>query len=172
MEELIRSLIKFDGARNHDVVKWLQYIEEVFDRLQAQASHKYVALSYFLTSDAAIWFKHNKSSIPDWFTLKRELIKAFPSSSSSGLLDRHQLTVKEELQTLGQEQDILRVPASSSTMPHKAFDNDNNSFDSINDNRINSFEDFESKLQGCPDARKIGGASKISVKFLENFLKY
>jgi hypothetical protein len=36
-------------------------------------------------------------------------------------------------------------------MPHKALDNDNTSFDSINVNRINSFEDLESKLLCEPE---------------------
>ncbi|CAF4906134.1 unnamed protein product, partial [Rotaria sp. Silwood1] len=53
MKDLITSLIKFDGIRNQNVVKWLKYIEEGFDRVQLQASHKYIAVQYFLTNDDA-----------------------------------------------------------------------------------------------------------------------
>ncbi|CAF3589952.1 unnamed protein product [Rotaria sp. Silwood1] len=153
MEDLITSLIKFDGTRNQDVVKWLQYIQEIFNRVQLQASYNYIAVHYFLTNDAATWFRHTEANIPDWFTFKREIIEAFPSSSSSfssHLLDHHQLTIKEEPQKLGQEQDVLHAPTSCSTMSNKTLDNDNTSFNSVNDNRIDSFEDLESEhLRKC-----------------------
>lgn len=146
MEDLIRSLIKFDCARNQDVIKWLQYIETVFDGLQLQASHKYIAVPSFLTNDAAIWFKHNQSNIPNWFAFKREIIAFFSSSYSSlssNFLDRLELPVYEEPHKLGQEQDVLCVPAPGSTMSNKVLDNDNSSLDSADDNRINSFKDLE-----------------------------
>lgn len=118
MEDLLASIIKFDGTRNQDVVQWLQYTEEVFDRLQFQTSHKYIIIEFFLTDDAAIWFKHTRLNIPNWFTFKRELIEFFPSRRR----DRHQSTINEEPQKLEQEQDVLQVPTSYSTMSHKALD--------------------------------------------------
>ncbi|CAF4144225.1 unnamed protein product [Rotaria sordida] len=146
MEELIRSVIQFDGALNQDVIQWLEYIEEVFDRVQLQTSNKYIAIQYFLTNSAATWFKYKKSNIPDWFTFKRELIEAFQSSSSfssSHLLDRHQLIIKEEPQKLEQEQDILPVSASTSTISNKKNDSENYQLDLLHDGSIKSLENLE-----------------------------
>jgi hypothetical protein len=98
MEELLGAIIKFDGARNHDVVEWLQYIEEIFDRHQLQASLKYAVVPYFLTSYAASWFKYIKPNNSDWLTFKREIIAFFSPSYSSSLpcsLDRHHLEIHE-----------------------------------------------------------------------------
>ncbi|CAF1454340.1 unnamed protein product, partial [Rotaria sordida] len=146
MEELIRSVIQFDGALNQDVIQWLEYIEEVFDRVQLQTSNKYIAIQYFLTNSAATWFKYKKSNIPDWFTFKRELIEAFQSSSSfssSHLLDRHQLIIKEEPQKLEQEQDILPVPASTSIISNKKNDSEDYQLDLVHDGSIKSLENLE-----------------------------
>ncbi len=34
IEQQTRTLKKFGGSGNEDVIQWLQYVEEVFDRLQ------------------------------------------------------------------------------------------------------------------------------------------
>ncbi|CAF1082397.1 unnamed protein product [Rotaria sp. Silwood1] len=167
MEELIRSLIKFDGILNQDVIQWLAYIEEVFDRIQLQASNKYVAVQYFLTNGAATWFRYSKSNILDCFTFKRQISDAFPSPSSffsSHLLDRHQLTARKEPQKLEQELDILHVPASSPTMSQKELDNDNTSLDSVNDSRIISVKDLEDK---CLREREQGHYSPTLVNITD-----
>ncbi|CAF4299431.1 unnamed protein product, partial [Rotaria sordida] len=115
MEKLIRSIIKFTGNRNQDVINWLQYIDEVFDGFQLQASEKHRVVSYFLTSYAAVWFKHIKPNTSDWPTFKREIIAYFSpsfSSFSSCSLDRYQLALNEEPQKLKQEYDAPHVSAS------------------------------------------------------------
>ncbi|CAF1310029.1 unnamed protein product, partial [Rotaria sordida] len=148
MEERIRSIIKFTGSSNQDVIHWLQYIDEVFDGFQLQASEKHRVVSFFLTRYAAVWFKHIKPNTPDWPTFKRDIIAYFSpsfSSFSARPLDRHQLAINEEPQKLEQEHDVPHVPASSSTMTSNELENDDFSLDSVNDNRINSFEDLEDK---------------------------
>ncbi|CAF1523282.1 unnamed protein product [Adineta steineri] len=68
------------------------------------------------------------------------------------LHDRHQLTLKRKLQKIKQEQGIFHAPISSSstmsstsTIPKKKKDNENNSLDTYNDNEIESFENLEIK---------------------------
>ena len=69
-KEQIKTLEKFGGGAHEDVVKWLQNMEEAFDRAQVQSSNKYSAIQWYLTDAAAKWFRHNKSIIPDWSTFK------------------------------------------------------------------------------------------------------
>ncbi|CAF4599409.1 unnamed protein product, partial [Rotaria socialis] len=70
MEELLRSLIKFGGTLNEDVVKWLHDMEEIFDRVQLRPSNKFmVTQSYF--------------NIPDLSTFQIEIVKAFQLSTPS-----------------------------------------------------------------------------------------
>jgi phage shock protein A len=72
------------------------------------------------------------------------------------LHDRHQLTLKRKLQKIKQEQGIFHAPisststkissASTSTIPKKKKDSENNQLDSFdNENEIESFEDLETK---------------------------
>jgi hypothetical protein len=60
MEEFIRTIPKFGGAVNEDVVKWLQHIDAVFDQVELRPSNKYIAVQFYLTDTAAKWFKYNK----------------------------------------------------------------------------------------------------------------
>ncbi|CAF4789678.1 unnamed protein product, partial [Rotaria socialis] len=102
MEEVIRSLIKFGGTLNEDVVKWLHDMEEIFDRT------------------AVMWFRFNKSNIPDWSTFQIEIVKAFQLSTASKF-------------------------SFISTIPQQEKENENNRVDLINDNQIKSFEALENK---------------------------
>jgi hypothetical protein len=53
MEKFIRTIPKFGGAVNEDVVKWLHNIDAVFDQIQLRPSNKYIAVQYYLTNTAA-----------------------------------------------------------------------------------------------------------------------
>ena len=79
-EEQIKTLPKFSGATGEDVVKWLQDIEEVFDRAQLQPGNKFLAVQSYLTGAATKWFRFNKSTILDWFTFKSLIIIAYQST--------------------------------------------------------------------------------------------
>jgi len=75
------------------------------------------------------------------------------------LHDRHQLTLKRKLQKkFKQEQGIFHAPqpttskvSSTSTIPKKKKDNENNQFDSFNDNDIESFEDLIADIRVYTD---------------------
>jgi hypothetical protein len=86
MEEFIRTIPKFGGAVNEDVVKWLHNIEAVFDQVQLGPSNKYIAVQYYLTNTATKWFRSNNSNILDWSTFQYEIIKTFQLSFNSTLL--------------------------------------------------------------------------------------
>ncbi len=76
-----------------DVLKWLQAIEEVFDRAQVQSSNKFIAVQSYLTDAAEKWFRFTKSTIRDWNTFKKEIIKLCQPSLHQSLLEigqRHQ----------------------------------------------------------------------------------
>ena len=79
-KEQIKTLGKFGGAAHEDVIKWLEEVEENFDRAQVQPPNKYLVVQWYLTDAAAEWFRYNKSNIPDWSTFKLELVKAYQLS--------------------------------------------------------------------------------------------
>ncbi|CAF3787107.1 unnamed protein product [Rotaria socialis] len=120
MEEVIRSLIKFGGTLNEDVVKWLHDMEEIFDRVQLRPSNKFIVAQSYLTKTAAMWFRFNKSNIPEWSTFQIEIVKAFQLSTA------------------------LKMSLIS-TIPQQEKENENNRIDLINDNQIKSFEALENK---------------------------
>ncbi|CAF4903169.1 unnamed protein product, partial [Rotaria socialis] len=120
MEEVIRSLIKFGGTLNEDVVKWLHDMEEIFDRVQFRPSNKFIVAQSYLTKTAAMWFRFNKSNIPEWSTFQIEIVKAFQLSTA------------------------LKMSLIS-TIPQQEKENENNRIDLINDNQIKSFEALENK---------------------------
>ncbi|CAF4599632.1 unnamed protein product [Rotaria socialis] len=120
MEGLIRSIIKFGGTLNEDVVKWLHDMEEIFDRVQLRPSNKFIVAQFYLTKTAAMWFRFNKSNIPDWSTFQIEIVKAFQLSAASKI-------------------------SLISTIPQQEKENENNRIDLIHDNQIKSFEALENK---------------------------
>ncbi|CAF4671827.1 unnamed protein product, partial [Rotaria sp. Silwood2] len=64
-KEQIKNLARFGGGPEEDVIKWLQEVEEVFDRAQLQPFNKYLAVQSYLIESAAKWFRHNRSNICD-----------------------------------------------------------------------------------------------------------
>ena len=77
MEELVKTIPHFGGTAYEDVVRWLNIINEIFDRLQLRPSNRYIAAQSFLTKTAAQWFRYSRSIISDWSTFQVEIIKAF-----------------------------------------------------------------------------------------------
>ena len=93
-KEQIKTLVKFGGSMNEDVVKWLQDVEEVFDRAQLQPANKFLTVQSYLIDAAAKWFRFNKTNIGNWSTFKSALITAYQPSFHETLLkleQRHQL---------------------------------------------------------------------------------
>jgi len=76
-KEQIKTLSKFGGAENEDVVIWIQHVEEVFDRAQLQSSNKYLAIQSYLVDAALKWFRFNKSNILDWSSFKTAIVQAY-----------------------------------------------------------------------------------------------
>ncbi|CAF2777582.1 unnamed protein product [Rotaria sp. Silwood2] len=89
-KEQIKNLAKFGGGPEEDVIKWLQEVEEVFDRAQLQPSNKYLAVQSYLVESAAKWFRHNKLNICDWSTFKIEILKVYRPSLDQTLLKMEQ----------------------------------------------------------------------------------
>ncbi|CAF3937474.1 unnamed protein product, partial [Rotaria sp. Silwood1] len=89
-KEQIKNLARFGGGPEEDVIKWLQEVEEVFDRAQLQPSNKYLAVQSYLIESAAKWFRHNKSNICDWSTFKIEILKVYRPSLDQTLLKMEQ----------------------------------------------------------------------------------
>src|SRR5690349_8993546 len=47
-KEQLKTLAKFGGSANEDVLKWLEDVEAVFDRAQLQPSNRYLAVQSYL----------------------------------------------------------------------------------------------------------------------------
>jgi len=187
IEELIRTITKFGGTVNEDVLEWLKNIDEVFDRVQLQPSNKYIAAQSYLTKTAALWFRFHKSNILDWSTFQFEIIKAFRPSfertllkvgqqqqqQSSSFLSSHlhnqsQPTFDEKLQQTQKEQEVLPIPVSTSseisppsTVFNKELDHENHQINLVADNPIKLFEVLGDK---CPCEHEPGSSSYMSVK--------
>jgi hypothetical protein len=97
LKEQIKTIIKFSGSANEDVLKWLKDVEEIFDRAQLQSSHKYLAIQSYLIGSAAKWFRFNKANIDDWSTFKTALVKAYQPA-----LEQTLLQLEQRKQSLGE----------------------------------------------------------------------
>lgn len=86
-KEQIKTLTKFAGSSDDDIVKWLQDIDEIFDRAQLQPANKFVAVQSYLTGAATKWFRFNKTDIPDWPSFKSSILKAYQPTLPQ-ILDR------------------------------------------------------------------------------------
>lgn len=92
-KEQIRNLHKFAGHRGEDVIRWLEDVEEVFDRAQLQPPNKFIAIQSYLTDAALKWFRNKKAIITDWKTFKRQIVHIYQPSLDeqlSRLETRHQ----------------------------------------------------------------------------------
>ena len=93
-KEQIKTLTKFNGSPDEDIVKWVQDMDEVFDRAQLQSSNKFLAIQSYLAGAAMKWFRFNKAHIPDWSSFKYSIIKAYQPTLPQILTrmeHRHQL---------------------------------------------------------------------------------
>ena len=77
VEDLVKTIPYYGGNFHEDVVQWLHTINEIFDRMNMQPSHRYLAVQSFLTKTAASWFRYSRNAIPDWSTFQVEIIKTF-----------------------------------------------------------------------------------------------
>ena len=93
-KEQIKTLTKFNGSPDEDIVKWVQDMEEVFDRAQLQSLNIFLAIQSYLAGAAMKWFIFNKAHIPDWSSFKSSIIKAYQPTLPQILTrmeHRHQL---------------------------------------------------------------------------------
>ncbi|CAF4616316.1 unnamed protein product [Rotaria socialis] len=65
VQEQIKKLTTFGGARDEDVLHWLQDTECIFDQVQLKPSNKYLAVQSYLKGTAGTCFRLHKSNIPD-----------------------------------------------------------------------------------------------------------
>lgn len=75
---------------HEDVVRWLQDIDEIFNRAKLQAPNKFLVAQAYLTDSADKWFRHNKSKILDWSTFNTELIKTYKPTIDQILFNMEQ----------------------------------------------------------------------------------
>ncbi|CAF3576747.1 unnamed protein product [Rotaria socialis] len=80
VQEQIMKLTTFGGARDEDVLHWLQDTECIFDSVQLRPSNKYIAVQSYLVGAAAKWFRFNKMNIPDWSSFKIAIAQAYQPS--------------------------------------------------------------------------------------------
>ncbi|CAF4798075.1 unnamed protein product, partial [Rotaria socialis] len=80
VQEQIMKLTTFSGARDEDVLHWLQDTECIFDSVQLRPSNKYIAVQSYLVGVAAKWFRFNKMNIPDWSSFKIAIAQAYQPS--------------------------------------------------------------------------------------------
>jgi hypothetical protein len=90
LKEQIKTIIKFSGSSQEDVRKWLENVEEIFDRAKLQPSQKYLAIQPYLIGAAAKWFRFNKSTIDDWSKFKVALVKDYQQTLEQTLLQLEQ----------------------------------------------------------------------------------
>ena len=76
-KEQLKNLATFGGSSEEDVNKWLQDVDEIFDRAQLRPSNRFLAIQSYLTDAAAKWFRHNKSTIAYWSTFRNEILRAY-----------------------------------------------------------------------------------------------
>ncbi|CAF4298407.1 unnamed protein product, partial [Rotaria socialis] len=80
VHEQIMKLTTFGGARDEDVLHWLQDTECIFDSVQLRPLNKYIAVQSYLVGFAAKWFRFNKMNIPDWSSFKIAIAQAYQPS--------------------------------------------------------------------------------------------
>ncbi|CAF3322081.1 unnamed protein product [Rotaria socialis] len=100
-QEQIMKLSTFGGARDENVLHWLQDTECIFGQVQLQPSNKYLAVQSYLADAPLKWFRFNKSSIPDWSSFKIAIVQAYQPSSidPSGSNSNERLLPSPEIET-------------------------------------------------------------------------
>ncbi|CAF4881829.1 unnamed protein product, partial [Rotaria socialis] len=85
VQEQIMKLTTFGGARDEDVLHWLQDTECIFDSVQS-----------YLVGVAAKWFRFNKMNIPDWSSFKAAIAQAYQPSFNRTLsvIEQRPITVQ------------------------------------------------------------------------------
>ncbi|CAF3132970.1 unnamed protein product [Rotaria socialis] len=96
VQEQIMKLTTFGGARDEDVLHWLQDTECIFDSVQLRPSNKYIAVQSYLVGAAAKWFRFNKMNIPDWSSFKIAIAQAYQPSFNRTLsvIEQRSITVQ------------------------------------------------------------------------------
>ena len=89
-KEQLKNLAKFSGSSEEDVNKWLQDVDEIFDRAQLRPSNRYLAVQSYLADAAAKWFRHNRSTIADWSTFRTEILRAYQPTLNATLFKLEQ----------------------------------------------------------------------------------
>lgn len=84
-KEQLKTLPKFAGAPQDDVLHWLLRTEEIFDAIQLSSSAKFIAVQSYLSDAALQWFRFNKSDITDWSTFKNRLTIAYQPTIQEAL---------------------------------------------------------------------------------------
>ncbi|CAF1459855.1 unnamed protein product, partial [Rotaria magnacalcarata] len=72
VKQQIRQHTSFGGARNDNVIQWLQDTEAIFDRVQVQLQpmNKYIVVQQYLFGTTDKWFRYNNVNSPDWSSFK------------------------------------------------------------------------------------------------------
>ncbi|CAF4294365.1 unnamed protein product [Rotaria socialis] len=96
VHEQIMKLTTFGGARDEDVLHWLQDTECIFDSVQLRPLNKYIAVQSYLVGFAAKWFRFNKMNIPDWSSFKIAIAQAYQPSFNRTLsvIEQRPITVQ------------------------------------------------------------------------------
>ncbi|CAM2722553.1 unnamed protein product [Rotaria socialis] len=96
VKQQIRQHTSFGGARNDNVIQWLQDTEAIFDRVQLQPMNKYIVVQQYLVGTADKWFRYNNVNIPDWSSFKIAITQAFQPASNRTLsvVEQRSISVK------------------------------------------------------------------------------
>ncbi|CAF4090355.1 unnamed protein product [Rotaria magnacalcarata] len=77
VKQQIRQHTSFGGARNDNVIQWLQDTEAIFDRVKLQSMNKYIVVQQYLVGTTDKWFRLNENVIED------STVVNIPNNSSS-----------------------------------------------------------------------------------------
>ncbi|CAF1575817.1 unnamed protein product, partial [Adineta steineri] len=142
-EEIIRRLTKFGGSHYEDVTQWLHDTEELFEQAQLRSSNKFIVAQCYLTATAEKWFRIERSIIHDWVTFKIEIVKAFPPLFNPILLKVEQCRQFSHVSTSSNFSLTSTIPGKKQHIKHDLLA-------PLNDNQIQSFEDFtDQNLNEC-----------------------
>jgi Retrotransposon gag protein len=119
-KEQLKNLAKFGGSSEEDVNKWLQDVDEIFDRAQLRPSNRYLVIQSYLTDAAAKWFRHNKATIADWSTFRTEILRAYQPTLNATLFKlehRHQSCTESVMEYYHDKLQLCSQADSSMSAP-------------------------------------------------------